>query len=115
MILPCRVASLKPPKITWLLNGHEINTPSETNTSELIFQAKDSDTGIYECHAVNETGGNEFQQTVLVVYGTPTIYPANDEVVRVTSNSDIILKCQATGFPFVSFFCFRSTKCCSFF
>lgn len=34
----------------------------------------------------------------------PKIHPQDDEVVEVHSNSDVILKCDATGIPLVPFF-----------
>jgi hypothetical protein len=64
------------------------------------FNANDDDSGIYECRAINEFGEIS-QKLVLVIYTMPTIYPATDEVVKVTSNSDVVLRCDATGNPFV--------------
>lgn len=29
----------------------------------------------------------------------PTIYPANDELIQVTSHTEVTLKCEASGFP----------------
>lgn len=104
VILPCEMHHLKKPQLTWLLNGHEIDYKNNSNyittNNSLSFNAKSTDTGIYQCLNDDE----ESKELVLVIYSAPTIYPINDEIIKVTSKSDLILKCDATGVPFVSVF-----------
>jgi Immunoglobulin I-set domain len=66
------------------------------------FDATDQDSGIYECRANNEFG-EVSQKFVLIIYTMPTIYADTDEVIRVRSNSDPVMRCDASGNPAVGF------------
>ncbi|KAJ6636829.1 Hemicentin-1, partial [Pseudolycoriella hygida] len=99
--LPCQVYALPPPKITWFFNNETLSTNVRKYVLEngtLSFKALFADSGTYKCVAENEIG-TLVQELVLVVYVKPKILSENDETIRVESNSSVIMKCDATGFP----------------
>lgn len=70
--LPCYLNQLKSPELSWLLNGRELNTGANTKystvNSTIAFYANTTDSGIYECRAID---GNTVRtkEIVLVVFG----------------------------------------------
>lgn len=110
IILPCKLRQLNSPEVTWRLNGRDISMElnnqgtgkyKQVNNS-LLFNAGSTDTGIYQCEAVDQTDHTVVEEElILVIYSSPYIYPAHDEIVEVTSNSDILLQCEPKGVPVV--------------
>lgn len=83
VILPCEIYETNSPMISWFSNGIALNTSDSNDDDEdnnnnrkyrqvggssLTFEAAPTDTGIYECRALNDTGV-KVQDTILVVYG----------------------------------------------
>ncbi|XP_077287306.1 hemicentin-1-like [Arctopsyche grandis] len=101
IVLPCLVHGNPVPEVNWVLNDEVLN-PSERLQldldNSLRFVANLTDSGIYQCEAFNRVG-NSSQEYLVVVFVPPTIYPEENEMIRITPGSPAVLDCHAVGFP----------------
>lgn len=111
--LDCSVKANPAPTISWSINGRFLQSDDRTEISEnnqtLSLQALITDSGVYACTASNPHGKTETDFTV-VVLGVPQIIIPNDEQREKKVGEGIEVSCDATGFPQVSEFNFKSSN-----
>ncbi|EAT36338.1 AAEL011566-PA [Aedes aegypti] len=91
--IDCLAEGIPEPKMSWYFNEKLLDKDPPYNVTL-------ADSGIYECRASNEFGLVSASSTV-IVYGKPEFlfHSADDEVITVSKEEDVVLDCTATGFP----------------
>jgi hypothetical protein len=87
-----------PTKISWKKVNEKSFDPKVYNSSEFLIRiAQPSDSGVYECIAVNQIGETSSTFTVRVLY-SPEV-EAKESIIHSTLGSEVVLVCQIHSEP----------------
>uniref|UniRef100_A0A674JWE2 Ig-like domain-containing protein n=1 Tax=Terrapene triunguis TaxID=2587831 RepID=A0A674JWE2_9SAUR len=94
-MLECEVSGTPPFEVTWLKNNKEIR--SNFTASVHILNLEASDTGEYQCKAMNEVGSD----TCVCAVKFKGLYKGADapEPMSVTAGNSFTLECTVGGTP----------------
>ncbi|KAL4635075.1 hemicentin-1 [Arapaima gigas] len=107
IMLLCESSGIPPPSLTWVKDGAELRTDSQSRVHILsggrqlqISSAGRNDTGSYTCVATS-LAGNITKEYSLQVYVRPSIRNSGRHAsdVTVMKGNDVTLECEADGVP----------------
>ncbi|KAF8787391.1 Peroxidasin like protein [Argiope bruennichi] len=102
--LICLVEGLPPPILSWSKDGSPVRIGNKfkvlkDGTHFRIEEVVEEDTGIYTCHAENESGQRNSSAFVMIRRNVPPVFSRVPEDQRIEMGSSIELPCHAKGQP----------------
>ncbi|XP_063245186.1 hemicentin-1-like [Bacillus rossius redtenbacheri] len=99
----CVIEAVPAATVLWYKNNHSLSEDQYEmvmmdGTAKLSFVANFSDNGVFKCVAANEVGTDETEIPLNVVV-PPSIYPPDDQFLKVNAGESVALDCQAHGYP----------------
>ncbi|GBM59397.1 Peroxidasin [Araneus ventricosus] len=102
--LICLVEGLPPPVLSWSKDGSPVHIGNKfkvlkDGTHFRIEEVREEDTGIYTCHAENESGQRNSSAFVMIRRNVPPVFSRVPEDQRIEMGSSLELPCHAKGQP----------------